>query len=58
MVKKDGVASIKRNVAKFEYVLNICVHPTNVLIVIYVKRPEDQNYDDKDNNDDDDDDLR
>ena len=49
----DGVASLKRNIAKFDYILNICVHPTDVLIVIYVKKTEDQNYDDDDNDDDD-----
>ena len=48
----DGVASLKRNIAKFDYILNICVHPTDVLIVIYVKKTEDQNYDDDDNDDD------
>jgi len=40
------------------YILNICVHSTNVLIAIHVKITEDQNHDDDDNDDNDDDDLR
>jgi hypothetical protein len=35
------------------YILNICVHSTNVLIAIYVKITEDQNHDNDDNDDDD-----